>query len=64
MLAEHFDSVQIIAFRQGREDHSERYANGCGSWYERIGGIELWVAQEREFELERTRRRAREPDEE
>jgi hypothetical protein len=44
-LAEHFDTVQIIATRY--DDRTTRiWAWGAGNWYGRVGSIRAWLLRE------------------
>ena len=49
-LAEHFDSVQIIAVAQSSDgdDVVSSYSSGSGSFYERLGAVREWVIRQDE----------------
>lgn len=46
MLSEHFDSVQIVCTALLPDNQTERYVNGSGNWYARVGSVKGWLDRE------------------
>ena len=62
-LAEHFDSVRIIATKDdGPGGTSRHITRGAGSYYAQIGSVRNWLISEDAYTAERAAQRVREED--
>lgn len=46
MLAEHFDTVQIVATKSVQDNGTRRHTEGAGNWYARYGSVKEWITRE------------------